>query len=92
MVDCGLSFACVETMKKYKVAPLWQAQVDATRKGMMQVFRTIRNNEPVEEEELDKLQNFCLFALALMQAEGPKKWELAKLNAELMSLMKEKNA
>ena len=75
-------------MKKFN--PLWQAQVDATRKGMMQIFRNIRNNEPIAEEELDKLHNFCLFALALMQAEGPKKWELAKLNAELMSLLKEK--
>lgn len=56
----------------------------------MGVFRKIRAEEPLDEEELDKLQNFCLFALALMQAEGPRKWELAKLNAELMSLIKEK--
>jgi hypothetical protein len=34
---------------------------------------------------MDKLQNFLLFSLALMQMEGPKKWELAKLNAEIMS-------
>lgn len=73
-----------------KTDPLWRAKVDATRVGVMQVFRNIRNNEPVYEEDLDKLQNFCLFALALMQAEGPKKWELAKLNAELMAFMKEK--
>lgn len=73
-----------------KVDPYWRAKVDATRTGVMKVFHKIRGGEPVEEDELDKLQNFCLFALALMQAEGPKKWELAKLNAELMSLMKEK--
>lgn len=90
MADLNFYTTYVGQMKKYKVEPLWQAQVDATRVGVMQVFRTIRANEPVEEAELDKLHNFCLFALALMQAEGPKKWELAKLNAELMSLMKEK--
>ncbi len=72
-----------------KIDPVWRAKVDATRAGVMQVLRDVREGE-VNEEEVDKLQNFCLFALALMQAEGPKKWELAKLNAELMSLMKEK--
>lgn len=72
-----------------KVDPVWRAKVDATRAGVMQAIREIRAGE-IDEDSVDKLQNFCLFALALMQAEGPKKWELAKLNAELMSLMKEK--
>lgn len=70
-----------------KIDPVWQAQVDATRSGVMQVLHAIRVGT-VDEEELDKLHNFCLFALALMQAEGPKKWALAKVNAELMSFMK----
>lgn len=74
MVNLNFLDACVGTMKKFNL--LWQAQVDATRVGVMQVFRTIRNREPIDEDELDKLQNFCLFALALMQAEGPKKWSL----------------
>ena len=72
-----------------KVDANWRAKVDATRAGVMKTIRDIRVGE-VDEDSVDKLQNFCLFALALMQAEGPKKWELAKLNAELMSLMKEK--
>jgi len=66
---------------------VWQAQVDAVRSGVMAALRDIRAGT-VDELELDKLQNFCLFALALMQAEGPKKWALAKVNAELMSMMK----
>lgn len=70
-----------------KVDPLWQAQVDAVRTGIMQVMRDIRTGT-VDELDLDKLQNFCLFSLALMQAEGPRKWARAKVNAELMSLMK----
>jgi len=71
------------------IDPYWRAQVDATRMGMMKAIRSIRSGE-IDEAEVDKLQNFCLFALALMQAEGSKKWALAKMNAELMSLMKDK--
>lgn len=68
--------------------PIWKARVDHTRTEVMRTVRSIRSGT-VDEEDFEKLQNFLLFALALMQAEGPKKWELAKLNAELMSLMKE---
>ena len=71
------------------VDPYWRAQVDATRTGVMKAIRSIQAGE-VDEAELEKLQNFCLFALALMQAEGSKKWALAKMNAEMMSLMKGK--
>jgi hypothetical protein len=67
---------------------VWQARVDHTRREVMRVLADIRRGA-IDEEDLDKLHNFAQFALALMQAEGPKKWELAKLNAELMSLMKE---
>jgi len=73
-----------------KIDPHWRATTDATRTGVMKTLKSIRDGE-VDKDELDKLQNFCLFALALMQAEGPKKWELAKLNAELMALLKGKN-
>lgn len=68
--------------------PVWQAKVDHSRREAMRVIRDIRAGE-VTTEDLNMLQNFVLFSLALMQAEGPKKWELAKLNAELMSLMRE---
>jgi hypothetical protein len=70
-------------MKKHD--PLWRAKVDHTRREAMRVIGHIRYGI-VEEEDIDMLQNFVMFALALMQAEGPKKWELAKLNAEIMSL------
>jgi hypothetical protein len=43
----------------------------------------------VNEEDIDKMQNFAMFALALMLMEGDKKWARAKINAELMSLMRE---
>ena len=68
--------------------PVWQARVDVNRRESMRVLADIRQGL-VNEHDLDMLQNFVQFALALMQAEGPKKWELAKLNAELMALMRE---
>ena len=74
-------------MKRHR-DPIWQAKVDHTRREAMRVIRDVRQGY-VDELDMDMLQNFVLFALALMQAEGPKKWELAKLNAELMSLMRE---
>lgn len=74
-------------MKRHR-DPVWQAKVDHTRREAMRVIGDIRRGF-VNEHDMDMLHNFVLFALALMQAEGPKKWELAKLNAELMSLMRE---
>jgi hypothetical protein len=50
-------------------------------------MESIRKGE-VDETELEKLHNFVQFSLALMQLSGPQKWAQAKLNAELMSLMK----
>lgn len=66
----------------------WQARVDYTRREVMRTLSEIRRGY-VNADDLDKLQNFCQFALALMQAEGPKGWARAKLNAELMALMRE---
>ncbi len=66
----------------------WQATVDHTRREAMRTIADIRRGV-VNEEDIDKMQNFMLFALALMLMEGDKKWARAKLNAELMSLMKE---
>lgn len=74
-----------------RVDPYWRAQVDSTRTGVMKALHAISNDNKIDEEELERLHNFCLFALALMQAEGSKKWALAKMNAELMSLMRDKN-
>lgn len=68
--------------------PLFQAKVDRSRQEAMRILRDIRSGQ-VNEEDLDMLQNFIQFSLALMQAEGSKKWELAKMNAELMNYMKD---
>lgn len=67
----------------------WQATVDHTRREAMRTIRNIRQGN-VNEEDVDKLQNFVLFALALMLMEGDKKWARAKINAELMSYLQEK--
>ena len=72
-------------MKRHR-DPVWQARVDHTRREAMRVISDIRRGF-VNEHDIDMLNNFVQFALALMQAEGPKKWELAKLTAELMALM-----
>jgi len=68
----------------------WQATVDHTRNEAMRTIRDIRSGV-VNEEDIDKMQNFILFALALMLMEGDKKWARAKLNAEIMSFLIEKN-
>jgi hypothetical protein len=65
----------------------WQAIIDGNRIGITNVIRGIRNGE-VDELELEKLNNFVQFSLALMQLSGPDKWARAKLNAEIMNYMK----
>jgi hypothetical protein len=74
-------------MPKKKIDYDWQAVVDGNRIGVTNVMDSIRKGE-VDEIELEKLHNFVQFSLALMQLSGPQKWAQAKLNAELMSLMK----
>jgi hypothetical protein len=74
-------------MQKNKIDFDWQAVVDGNRIGVTNVIESIRKGE-VDEMELEKLHNFVQFSLALMQLLGPQKWAQAKLNAELMSLMK----
>jgi len=65
----------------------WQAVIDGNRIGIAKVFESIRSGE-VDEIELEKLQNFVQFALALMQLSGPDKWARAKMNAEMMNYIK----
>jgi hypothetical protein len=65
----------------------WQAVIDGNRIGITNVIRSIRNGQ-VDELELEKLNNFVQFSLALMQLSGPDKWARAKLNAEIMNYMK----
>jgi len=73
---------------RHALDPEWRARVDATRKGAMNVLRAIQAGE-VDEVQLDMLNNFVQFSLALMQMEGPKKWARAKVNAEIMALQRE---
>ena len=72
-------------MKKKKVDPAWRLKVNTIRSGAMDAIRSIRAGE-IDDIQLDMLQNFVLFSVALMEIEGPEKWALAKLNAEIMSL------
>jgi hypothetical protein len=65
----------------------WQAVIDGNRIGIAKVFESIRSGE-VDEIELEKLQNFVQFSLALMQLSGPDKWARAKMNAEMMNYIK----
>lgn len=66
----------------------WEALINGNRIGTTRVFNSIRNGK-VDEEELEKLQNFVQFSLALMQLAGPDKWAQAKLNAEMMNYLKQ---
>jgi len=65
----------------------WEATINGNRIGISKVFESIRSGE-VDELELEKLQNFVQFSLALMQLSGPDKWARAKMNAEMMNYMK----
>jgi len=78
-------------MPKQKIDFDWQAVIDGNRIGVHKVIESIRKGE-VDEIELEKLQNFVQFSLALMQLSGPTKWAQAKLNAELISYFKEEGA
>jgi hypothetical protein len=64
--------------------PLWRGKVAVMRKEAMRTIREIRSGE-VSEEDVDKLNNFVQFALALMLIHGEKSWARAKVNAEIMS-------
>lgn len=77
-------------MKPKKVDFDWEAVINGNRIGISQVFDNIIKGE-VDEEELEKLFNFVQFSLALMQLCGPQKWAQAKMNAEMMNYLKDKN-
>jgi hypothetical protein len=75
--------------KPQKHDPHWQAVIDGYRTGVMRVINNINKGE-VEEIELEKLNNFAQFALALMEISGREKWERAKLNAEMLMYLRGK--
>jgi len=75
--------------KQKKIDFDWEAVINGNRIGIARVIDSIRKGE-VDEQDLEKLQNFVMFSLALMQLSGPTKWAQAKLNAEMMMYLKEK--
>ena len=78
---------CEKRMPKKQIDYDWQAVIDGNRIGITNVIAGIRKGE-VDELELEKLNNFVQFALALMQLSGPTKWAQAKMNAEMMHYLK----
>jgi len=64
--------------------PIWHAKVAVFRRETMRTIRDIRGGD-VNEEDIDKLNNFIQFCLALMLIHGEKSWARAKVNAEIMS-------
>lgn len=75
--------------KQKKIDFDWEAVVNGNRIGVHHVLQSIKDGA-VDEQEFEKLQNFVQFSLALMQLSGPQKWAQAKLNAELMNYLQEK--
>ena len=75
--------------KQKKIDFDWEAVINGNRIGIARVFKSIEDGA-VDEQEFEKLQNFVQFSLALMQLCGPQKWAQAKLNAELMNYLQEK--
>lgn len=75
-------------MPKQKIDFDWEAIINGNRIGIAKVFDSIKKGE-VDEQELEKLQNFVQFALALMQLSGPTKWAQAKMNAEMMNYLRD---
>ena len=65
--------------------PVFQHLVDHNRTEAMRVITDISRGY-VNAIDLEKLTTFVQYSLALMQLEGPKKWALAKVNAEIMSI------
>lgn len=72
-------------MKKYIPKNDWEITVDHVKKEAIRTIESIRNG-CVDLDDLDKLQNHLMFSVALMKMQGPKKWELAKIHAKIMSM------
>jgi len=70
-----------------KIDLTWQSKVAVFRRETMRTIRDIREGD-VNEDDIDKLNNFIQFCLALMLIHGEKSWARAKVNAEIMSYTK----
>lgn len=68
--------------------PEWDRKVGFLRFHVMRTIGNIRAGA-VEEEDLDKLNNYVLQSLALVERSGAKAWAAAQLRAEYVSLIDE---
>ena len=85
----------MSTKKKSKKSVdrnFWPQTMAHNRAGVMKVLADIERGE-LDTQDLERLRNFCLFALKLMQERGPEAWEEAKHRAEIdeiVEMMEEK--
>jgi hypothetical protein len=70
----------VSTKKKNTDRNAWPRTVAYTRAGVVKVLDDIERGE-LSSVDLEKLRNFCLFALKMMEQRGPEKWCDAKEGA-----------
>lgn len=61
--------------------PIWPQMIAANRTGINSTLRQIEGGE-LDMDGFMKLNNFCQFALALMEISGKAAWEQAKKRAE----------
>lgn len=60
--------------------------IDIYRTNVSRVLKDLRNG-CVNEEDLDKLDNFCKISLALMYMVPVSRFRMAQANAEIMSFV-----
>jgi hypothetical protein len=72
----------VSTKRKGKQdGQMWPQMIAANRQGINKTLREIEGGE-VDTDGFMKLNNFCQFALALMEIAGESAWKQAKRRAE----------
>ena len=70
----------MSTKKKSTDRNAWPKAVAYNRAGVIKILDDIERGE-LASVDLEKLRNFCLFALKLMEQRGPEKWAEAKEGA-----------
>lgn len=65
---------------------MWQQKVDAQRAGVSRTLLSIENGE-LDMADFEKLSNFCMTALVVMEEVGAGKWSAAKVRAEMLDLL-----
>lgn len=70
----------MSTKKKNTDRNAWPRTVAYTRAGVIKTLDDIERGE-LDVTEFEKLRNFCMFALKMMEQRGPEKWTEAKEGA-----------